>query len=131
MSMELMMPSKYLILRCLLHLLPSIFVSVRVSSNELALCIRWPKYWSFSFCISPSNEYGLISSGLTGLISLQSKGLSRVFSRSTVQSINSSVLSLLMVQISHLYVTTRKRKSVLKEILQLSAFLWSKSHIHM
>ena len=55
-------------------------------SNESALCIRWPKYWSFSFNISPSNEHpGLISLGWTGWISLQSKGLSRVFSNTTVQ----------------------------------------------
>ena len=60
MSIESMMPSNYLILCCLLLLLPSIFPSIGVFSSELALCIRWPKYWSFS--ISPSNEYsGLIS----------------------------------------------------------------------
>ena len=58
----------------------------RVFSNESALCIRWPKHWSFSFYISPSNEYlGLISFIIAGLISLQSKGLSRVFSNTTVQ----------------------------------------------
>ena len=62
MSFESMMPSNHLILCCPLLLLPSIFPSIRVFSNELALCIRWPKYWSFSFSISPSNEYsGLIS----------------------------------------------------------------------
>ena len=61
-SIESMMPSNYLILCRPLLLLPSIFPSIRVFSNELALCIRWPKYWSFSFSISPSNEYsGLIS----------------------------------------------------------------------
>ena len=61
MSIESVMPSNYLIL-CHLHLLlPSIFPSIRVFSNESALCIRWPKYWSFSFNISPSNEHpGLI-----------------------------------------------------------------------
>ena len=60
--------------------------SFRVFSSESALCIRRPKYWSFSFSISPSNEYsGLIPLRLTGLISLQSKGLSRVFSSTTVQ----------------------------------------------
>ena len=59
---ELVMPSTHLILYHLLLLLPSIFPSIRVFSNESALCIRWPKYWSFSFSISPSNEYsGLIS----------------------------------------------------------------------
>ena len=61
MSMEWVMPAHHLILCCPLLLLPSIFPSIRVFSNELALCIRWPKYWSFSFSISPSNEYsGLI-----------------------------------------------------------------------
>ena len=62
MSIESMMPSNHLILCHPLILLPSIFPSIRVFSNESALCIRWPKYWSFSFSISPSNEYsGLIS----------------------------------------------------------------------
>ena len=62
MSIESVMPSNYLILCRPLLLLPSIFPSIRVFSNESALCIRWPKYWSFSFNISPSNEYsGLIS----------------------------------------------------------------------
>ena len=61
MSIELVMPSNYLILCCPLLLLPSIFPSIRVFSNESALCIRWPKYWSFSFNISPSNKHsGLI-----------------------------------------------------------------------
>ena len=60
--------------------------SIRVFYNESAVCITWPKYWSFSFSISPSNEYsGLISFRMTGLISLQSKGLSRVLSITTVQ----------------------------------------------
>ena len=62
MSIELVMPSNHLILYCPLFLLPSIFPSIRVFSNESALRIRWPKYWSFIFNISPSNEYpGLIS----------------------------------------------------------------------
>ena len=61
MSIESMMPSNYLILCCPL-LLPSIFPSIRVLSKELALCIRWPKYWSFSFSISPSNEYSRLLS---------------------------------------------------------------------
>ena len=62
MSIELVMPSNHLILCCRLLLLPSIFPSIRVFSNESALCLRWPKYWSFSFNISPSNEHpGLIS----------------------------------------------------------------------
>ena len=62
MSIELVMPSKHLILCRPLLLPPSIFPSIRAFSNESVLCIRWPKYWSFSFSISPSNEYsGLIS----------------------------------------------------------------------
>ena len=62
MSIDSVMPSNLLILCCPLILLPSIFPSIRVFSNESVLCIRWPKYWSFSFSISPSNEYsGLIS----------------------------------------------------------------------
>ena len=62
MSIESVMPSNHLILCCPLLLLPSIFTSIRVFSNESALCIRWPKYWSFSFNISPSNEHpGLMS----------------------------------------------------------------------
>ena len=86
MSIESVMPSNHLILCCPLLFLPLIFPSIRVFSNELVLHIRWPKYWSFSFSISPSNEHsGLISFRLTGWISLQSKGLSRVFSNTTVQ----------------------------------------------
>ena len=84
---ESMMPSSHPILCRPLLLLPSIFPSVRVFSSESALRIRWPKYWSFSFNISPSNEHlGLISFRMDWLISLQSKGLSRVFSNTTVQN---------------------------------------------
>ena len=82
------MPSNHFILCRPLLLSPSIFPSIRVFSNESSLPIRWPKYWSFSFSfsISPSNEHsGLISLGLTGLISLQSEGLSRAFSNTAVQ----------------------------------------------
>ena len=86
MSIEPMMPSNYLIFCHPLLLLPSIFPSIRVLSNESVLHIRWPKCWSFSFIPSPSNEYsGLIPLGETGCISFQSKGLSRVFSNTTVQ----------------------------------------------
>ena len=85
MSVELVMPSNHLIL-CHPLLPPSIFPSIRVFSNELALHIRWPQYWSFRFNISPSNKQpGLISLGWTGWISLQSKGLLRVFSNTMVQ----------------------------------------------
>ena len=85
-SIESTMSSNHLIFCPPLLLLPSIFPSIRVFSNKSVLHIRWPKYWSFSFSISPSNEYsGLISLGWTRWIFLQSKGLSRVFSNTTVQ----------------------------------------------
>ena len=92
-----MMPSNHLILCHPLLLLPSIFPSIRVFSNESALLKRWPKYWSFSFSISPSKDIqGWFSLGLTGLVSLQSKRLSaKVFSEPQFKSISSSVLSLL------------------------------------
>ena len=82
-----MTSSNHLILCRPLLLPPSILLSIRVFSNESALPIRWPKYyWRFSFSISPCNEYsGLISLGLTVLISLQSKGFSRVFCNTRVR----------------------------------------------
>jgi len=83
---------------------PSIFPSIRVFSNESALHTRWPKYWSFSFSITPSNESsGLISFRIAGLISLLSKGLSRSSSAPQFESINSSVLRLLYGPNSHIY----------------------------
>ena len=85
MSIESVMPSNHLILCHSLLLLPSIFPSIKVFSNESALCIRWPKYWSFSFSISPPMNTQDWSLGWTGWISLQSKVLSRVFSNTTVQ----------------------------------------------
>ena len=86
MSIKSVMPSKHLILCHPLFLLPLILPRTGAFSSESVLRIRWPKYWSFSFSISPSNEYsGLISLGLTGLISFQSKGLSRI-SNTTVQT---------------------------------------------
>ena len=96
MSIESVMPSNYLILCRPLLLLPSIFPSIRVFFNELALCIRWPKYWSFSFNISPSNEYsGLISLGWTGWISLQSKDSQESSPTPQFKSISSLTLSIL------------------------------------
>ena len=85
MSIESVMPSNHLNL-CHPLLLPSIFPSIRVFSNKSSLRISWPKDWSFIFNISPSNEHpGQISLGWTGLISLKSKQLSRVFSNSILQ----------------------------------------------
>ena len=86
MSIESVIPSNHLILCCPLLLLPSVFPSIRFFSNESVLCIKWPNYWSFSFSISPSNEYsGLIPLGWTVWTCLLSNKLSRVFSNTTVQ----------------------------------------------
>ena len=104
------MPSNYLILCCPLLLLPSIFPSIRVFSNESALCIRWPKYWSFSFNISPSNEH-------PRLVSLRMDWLVLLAVQGTLKSLlqhYSSKLSILwcsaffIVQLSHPYMTTGK-----------------------
>ena len=102
---ESVMPSNHLIL-CSPLLLLSIFPSIRIFSSESVLRIRWPKYWSFSFSVSPSNDY----SGWTGCISLQSKGLSRAFSNTTVQKHQffGAQLSLYIVQLSHPYLNTGK-----------------------
>ena len=109
MSIELVMPSNHLILRCTLLLPPSVFPSIRVFSNELVLHIRWPKYWSFSFSISHSNEYSVISFRMDWLDLLAVQG--------TLQSLlqhHSSKASILqfsaffIVQLSHPYMTTGK-----------------------
>ena len=97
MSIESVMPSNHLILCCPLLLLPSIFPSIRVFSHESVLCIRWPKYWSFSFSISPSNEYsGLISSRMDWLDLLAVQGTLNSFLQhhSSKASILSAQLSL-------------------------------------
>ena len=87
MSIESMLPSKHLILCCPLLLRPSIFPSIRVFTSKLALHIRWPKYWSFSFSISPSNEQsGLISFRVDLFDLLLSKGHPKAFSNTTVQN---------------------------------------------
>ena len=110
MSMESVMPSNHLILCRPILLLPSIFPSIRVFSKESALCIRWPKYWSFSFNISPSNEY-------SGLISFRMDWLDLLAVQGTLNSLlqhYSSKASILrpsdffIVQLSHPYMTTGK-----------------------
>ena len=94
MSIELVMPSNHLIICCPLLLLPYIFPSIRVFSDESTLHIKWPKYWSFSFNISPSNEYsGLISFKIHRLDLLAVQGILKSLLQTT--SINSSVLRLL------------------------------------
>ena len=107
MSIELVMLFNHLILSHFL-LLPSIFLSIRVFTNESVLCIRWPKYWSFSFSIRRSNEYSVLPFGLTSWISLLSKGLPRFFFNSTVQKHQFFGTSFLYSQLSHPYMTTGK-----------------------
>ena len=110
MSIESVMPSNHLILCYPLLFLPSIFPSIRVFSNESALSIRWPKYWSFSFNISPSNEH-------SGLISFRMDWLDLLAVQGTLKSLiqhHSSKVSILLcsaffkVQLSHPYMTTGK-----------------------
>ena len=110
MSIESVMPSNHLILCHPLLLLPSIFPSIRVFSNESALHIRWQSIGaSASTSVLPMNTQDQFSSGWTGWISLQSKGLSRVFSNTTVQQHQFfSTQLFLMVQLSHPYMTTGK-----------------------
>ena len=110
MSIKLVMPSNHLILCCPLLLLPSIIPSIRVISNESALCIRWPKYWSFSFSISPSKEH-------QGLISFRMDWLDLLAIQGTFKSLlqhHSSKASVLqrstffIVQLLRPYLTTGK-----------------------
>ena len=96
MSMESVMPSNHFILCCPLFLLPSIFPSIRVFSNESVLCIRWPKYWSFSFIISSSSEHsGLISFKMDWLDLLAVQGTLKSLLQPQFKSINSSALNFL------------------------------------
>ena len=113
------MPSNHLILCHPLPLLPSIFSSIRVLSNESALCIRWPKYWSFSFSISPSNEH-------SGLISFRMDWLDLFAIQGTLKSLpqhHSSRASILQcsafftVQLSHPYMTTGKTIALTRRTL--------------
>ena len=110
MSIESVMPSNHLILYHPLLLLPSIFPSIRVFSNESALCTRWPKYWSFSFSLSPSNEHpGLISFRMDWLDLLAVQG--NLKSLLQHHSSKASILWLsafFTVQLSHPYMTTGK-----------------------
>ena len=111
-SIESVMPSNHFILCHPLLLLPSIFPGIRVFSNESALRIRGPKYWSFNFSISPSSEYSEDLLGLSGLISLQSNGLSRAKGLSFEHhNSKASILqrsAFFLVQVSHPYMTTGK-----------------------
>ena len=126
MSIKSVMPSRHLILCCSLLFLPSIPPSIRVFSNESTLLMRWPKYWSFSFSISPSNEQ-------PGLISFRMDWLDLLTVQGTLQSLlqrHSSKASILQhsafftVQLSHPYMTTGKtialtRKTFVGKIMSL------------
>ena len=106
MPIESMMPSNHFIFCHPLLLLPSIFPSIRVFSNELALPIRWPKYWGFSCSISPSNEYwGLISLGLTDLLAVQ-ETLKSLLQRDKSKALILQFLAFFIPQLWHLYMTT-------------------------
>ena len=117
MSIELVMPSNHLILCCPLLLPPSIFPSIRVFSDESVLRIRWPKYWSFSFSISPANE-------IPGLISFRMDWLDLLAVQGTLKSLlqhHSSKASILwhwaffIVQFSHPYMTTGKTMALTRQ----------------
>ena len=117
MSVESVMPSNCLIL-CHLILLTSILSSIRVFSNKSALCIRWPKYWSFSFSISPSNDYsGLLSFRMDWLDLLAVQGTLKSFLQH--HSSKESVLwrsAFFIVQLSHPYMTTGKTRALTRHI---------------
>ena len=129
MSIESVMPSNHIIL-CHPLLLPSVFPSIRVFSNESVLCIRWPKYWSFSFSISPSNEY-------SGLISLRMDWLDLLAVEGNLRSLlqhhswKASVFrhsAFFMVQLSHPYMTTGKTIALTMDLCwqsNVSAFEYS------
>ena len=126
MSIESVMPSNHLILCCPLHLLPSVFSSIRVFSYESVLHIRWPKYWSFSLSISPSNEY-------SGLISFRIDWFDLLLVQGTFKSLlqdHTSKASILwhsacfIVQLSHPYMTTGKtialtRRTFVSKVISL------------
>ena len=110
MSIQSVMPSNKLILCCPLLVLPSVFPSIRVFSSESALCIRWPKCWSFSFSISPSEEYsGLISFRMDWFDLLAAQGtLKSLLQHHILKELILQHSAFLMVQLSHPYITTGK-----------------------
>ena len=125
MSIESVKPSNHLILCCPLLLLPSIYRSIRVFSNESALCIRWPKYWSFSYNISPSNEHsGLISFRMHWLDLLAVQGTLKSFLQ--YHSLKASILqssAFFIVQLSHPYMTTGTTIALTQEMAKVLKLL--------
>ena len=140
MSIEQVMPSNHLILCCPLLLMPSIFSSIRVFSNESVLCIRWPQYWSFRFSISPSNEYsGLISFRMNWVDLLAVQGTLKSLLRH--HSSKASILQLsafFIVQLSHPYMITGKtialtRRNFVGKVISLFLICclgWSQIFFH-
>ena len=135
MSIESVMPPKHLIL-CHPLLQPSIFPSISVFSNESALCIKWPKYWSFSFSISPSNEYsGLVSFRIDWLVLLAVQGTLKSLLQH--HSLKASILqcsAFFIVQISHPYMTTGKsialtRRTFVGKVMSLLFQVYNPSQI--
>ena len=126
MSIESVMPSNHLILCHPLLLLPSIFPSIRVFYNELALCIRWPKYWSFSFSISPSNEYSVLisfSMDWFDLLPVQ-RTLKSLLQHQSSKALILWCSAFFMVQLLHLYMTPGKttaltRQTVVGKVMSL------------
>ena len=117
MSIESVMPSSHLILCCLILLLPSIFPSIRIFSNESALRIRWPKYWSFSFNICPSNEYSGLIFRMDWLDLLAVQGILKSLLQQ--HSSKASILqpsAFFIVQLSHPYMTTGKTIALLTQV---------------
>ena len=124
MSIELVMPSNHLILCRALLLLLSIFPNIRVFSNKSVLHIRWPKYWSFSFIISPSNEYsGLISFRIDWFYLLEVQGtLKSLLQHHTSKASIFWHSAFFMIQLSHLYMNTGKITANLCQQSNVSAF---------
>ena len=131
MFIEWMIPSNHLVLCHPLLPLPSIFPSIRVFSNESVLCIRWPKYWSFSFSISPCKEY-------SGLVSFRMDWLDLLAVQGTLKSLlqhHSSKASILWcsvffrVQLSHPYTTTGKTKALTRWTFNVWSFVTSFFHL--
>ena len=125
-SIESMMPSNHLLFSHPLIVLPSIFPSIQVFSNESAVCIRWPKYWSFSFSISPSNEY-------SGLISFRMDWLDLIAVQGTLKNLlqyHNSKASILQhsvfFQLSHLYMSTRKTIALTKRTFVGKGLCWQR-----
>ena len=131
-SIELVMPPSYLVLCLPLLLLPSVFPSVRVFFKESALCIMWPKYWSFSFSINPSNEYsGLFSIGIDWFDLLDVQGTLKSLLQH--HSSKASILqcsAFFMLQLSHLHMTTGKTIALTIHIFVSNHLLPSPKRFH-